>query len=151
RQVPRGAQADGPWNGHAPAPLRGVAIAADAEARRELRQRLAVQPSPDFSLDDVLEPADSRNLDLDPVAGLHRPHARRRTGYDDVAGFERHDRADELDDEGGREDHVRGDRILPDDVVLTQADALDVGIEIGLDPGAHRLVGIEGLRAGELL
>ena len=71
--------------------------------------------------DGVVDAADAADLDPDPIARLEEGRrvaedadAGRRPGRDDVAGFERDDRADVLDELGDLPDHVGRGGVLPE-------------------------------------
>jgi len=119
--------------------------------------------------DRVVDPTDAADFYPHPVAGLEEcrrvaehANARRRAGRDDVARFERDDRAGVLDELGDLQAHVGRIGVLPElrlarvraaagDVPATDRQLVGQGhLFAGDDDRAHRQEGIRPLRAEPL-
>src|SRR5690606_645929 len=98
----------------------------------------------------VAQRAQTLDLHRDRVARLHRADALRRAGEDHVAGLQRGEPGDVLDQERDAEDQVLGAPVLAALAVHRARDA-DVGrVELGVHPRPDRAERVEALAAGPL-
>ncbi len=75
----------------------------------------------------------------------------RGPGQEHVAGQQRHERGDELDEGGDPEDHVLGAAVLHDLPVQARLDDDAGGIDVGGDPRTQRTRTVEALGPGPLI
>ena len=126
--------------------LAGLVLAAQRAPRRrpvrrqplevlELRHRVAHSASLDAG---VAERADALHLDHHAVAGHERTDAGRRAGRDDVAGLQRAEAREPLDQLGHREDQLAGVRVL---ALLAVHPALDVESDGSRPTAMHGPIG----------
>src|SRR5680860_1065540 len=94
--------------------------------------------------------SDAFDGDAHFVADLHRSDTVGGAGEDDIAGQQRHERRDVLDDLGDLEDHPRRARTLLEFVTEFRADRHVGWIEVGLDPRPERAKRVEALRTRPL-
>ena len=104
----------------------------DVERLRGDLELLARPGEVDVPLLDVfVQPAEAGDLDLDDVAGAHRPRVRGRAGEHDVAGLERDRPAQVGELVRDREEEVARGRLL-DDVAVQVGAEREVGrVELG--------------------